>query len=153
MANTYSQLYIQFIFAVQNRECLINPQWEERLYQYISGIVRNHKHKMIVINGVADHIHILISMHPEQSISKLMQTVKGESSTWINEQKLTKGKFNWQEGYGAFSYSKSHQDNVYKYIMNQKEHHKKRTFIDEYKELLDKFEIEYDEKYVFKAVV
>ena len=153
MANTYTQLYIQFVFAVQNRECLIHSDWEERLYQYINGIVRNQKHKLIAINGVADHIHILISMHPEQSISKLMQIVKGDSSKWINEQKLIEGRFKWQEGFGAFSYNKSDQDNVYKYIMNQKEHHKKRSFLDEYKELLDKFEIDYDEKYVFKAII
>ena len=153
MANTYTQIHIQFVFAVKHRQSVISSKWENDLYKYITGIVKNNNHKMLCINGMPDHVHILVGFHTTQSISDFMREVKANSSKWINEQKLTKGKFNWQEGYGAFSYSKSHQDNVYKYIMNQKEHHKKSTFIDEYKELLNKFEIEYDEKYVFKAVV
>jgi REP element-mobilizing transposase RayT len=102
MANSYTQLHIQFVFAVQNRESLIQPHWEEELYKYITGIAKNHKHKMIAINGMPDHIHIFMGLHPSQSISTLMQIVKGESSEWINTKRFVQGKFNWQEGYGAF---------------------------------------------------
>src|SRR5260370_39051918 len=105
MANTYTQLYIQFVFAVQNRASLIMPSWEEELYKYITGIVINHKHKMIAIKGMPDHIHLFVGLHPMQSISNLMQIVKGESSEWINQKKFLPEKFQWQEGYGAFSYA------------------------------------------------
>ncbi|MEK6782910.1 MAG: IS200/IS605 family transposase [Bacteroidota bacterium] len=152
MANTYTQLHIQFVFAVQNRISLIQPSWEDELYKYITGIVKNHKHKMIAINGMPDHTHVFIGLHPTQSISNLMQVVKGESSEWINTKGFVKGKFQWQEGYGAFSYSHSQVKRVYNYVMNQKEHHKKRTFLNEYLELLRRFEIPFDERYIFKPV-
>jgi putative transposase len=152
MANTYTKVYIQYIFAVQNRISLINPRWEVELYKYITGIVQNQKHKLIAINGIPDHIHVFVGMYTTQSMSELMQDVKEYSSKWINKNGYTKGKFQWQDGYGAFSYSKSHIDNVYKYIMNQKEHHKKKTFIEEYIEFLEKFEVPYDERYIFKPV-
>lgn len=152
MANTYTKVYIQYIFAVQNRISLINPRWEVELYKYITGIVQNQKHKLIAINGMPDHIHVFVGMHTTQSMAELMQDVKEFSSKWINKNVFTKGKFQWQDGYGAFSYSKSHIDNVYKYIMNQKEHHKKKTFIEEYIEFLKKFEVPYDERYIFKPV-
>lgn len=148
MANTYTKVYIQYIFAVQNRISLINPRWEVELYKYITGIVQNQKHKLIAINGIPDHIHVFVGMHTTQSMSELMQDVKEYSSKWINKNGYTKGKFQWQDGYGAFSYSKSHIDNVYKYIMNQKEHQKKKTFIEEYIEFLEKFEVPYDERYI-----
>ena len=152
MANTYTQLHIQFVFAVQNRISLIQPSWEEELFKYITGIVKNHKHKMIAINGMPDHIHLFVGLHPVQSISNLLQVVKGESSEWINNKGFVRGKFQWQEGYGAFSYGHSQVNQVYQYIMNQKEHHEKQTFLEEYRGLLEKFEIVYDEKYVFKPL-
>lgn len=150
MPNTYTQIHIQFVFAVKFRKALIEDSYKQELYQYITGIVQHYGHKMLAINGVADHIHIFIGMRPTQSISDLMQDVKGNSSKWINEKKFLKVKFKWQEGYGAFSYSKSHVQNVINYIHNQEKHHAKQTFRDEYLTFLKKFDIEYDECYIFK---
>lgn len=147
--STFSQIYIQVVFAVKNRDALIATSWEERLYQYITGIVQNKGQKMLAINGMPDHIHFFIGMKPGCCLSDLVREVKKASNEMINENKLSKFKFNWQEGYGAFSYSHSHIDNVAKYIMNQKEHHKKISFKEEYIDFLKKFEIEYDEKYLF----
>jgi putative transposase len=152
MANTYTQLYIQFVFAVKYRKAVIDVSWEQRLYQYITGIVQNHKHKLIAINGMPDHMHVFVGLDPMQSISHLMKTVKGESSEWINKEKFTPQTFRWQEGYDSFTYSKSHIDAVYKYIQNQKQHHQKQTFLDEYLDFLKKFEVEYDERYIFKPL-
>jgi REP element-mobilizing transposase RayT len=123
------------------------------LYKYIIGIVQNNEHKLLAINGVPDHLHFLIGMRPTQALSNLMQEIKRDSSAWINECRFTKSKFSWQEGYGAFSYSMSHLPKVIRYIQDQKLHHKKMTFVEEYKQLLEKFEIPYDEKYIFKEVV
>jgi putative transposase len=153
MSNTYTQIHIHFVFAVKYRLGLINVEWKEELNKYITEIIQSNKHKLLAINGMPDHIHILIGMRPSQSISDLMKDVKQSSSLWINENKLTSIKFEWQEGYGAFSYSKSQIDNVIKYINNQEEHHKKKTFIEEYLEMLTKFEVEYDEKYIFKDLI
>ncbi|MFZ1370704.1 MAG: IS200/IS605 family transposase [Ferruginibacter sp.] len=152
MANTYTQIHLQLIFAVQNRRSLIQESWEDRLYEYITGIVQQHTHKMIIINGMPDHLHIVIGMRPIQSLSDLMQDIKGSSSKWINDNKLSAGKFNWQEGFGAFSYSKSQLPKLIEYVKNQKEHHKKKTFIDEYKEFLKAYEVDFDEKYIFKEL-
>jgi len=152
MANTYTQIHIQAIFAVQNRECIIQKQWKDELYKYMSGIVKNNNHKILSINGMPDHVHLLFGMRPVQSLSDLMQDIKGSSSKWINDKNFIKDKFSWQEGYGAFSYSKSQLSEVVKYIERQEEHHKKKTFMEEYKGFLEKFEIEYDERYVFKPV-
>lgn len=152
MANTYTQIHLQLIFAVQNRRSLIQESWEDRLYEYITGIVQQHTHKMIIINGMPDHLHIVIGMRPIQSLSDLMQDIKGSSSKWINDNKLSVGKFNWQEGFGAFSYSKSQLPKLIEYVKNQKEHHKKKTFIDEYKEFLKAYEVDFDEKYIFKEL-
>lgn len=152
MANTYTQLHIQFVFAVQNRISLIQTSWEEELFKYTTGIVKNHKHKMIAINGMPDHLHLFVGLHPTQSISSLMQIVKGESSEWINKKGFVKGKFQWQEGYGAFSYGHSQVNQVYNYVMNQKEHHKKRLFLEEYTELLQKFDVPFDPKYIFQPI-
>jgi REP element-mobilizing transposase RayT len=149
IAGTYSQIYIQVVFAVKFRNALINPEWEEKLYQYITGIVKNKNQKLIAINGMPDHIHIFLGLKPSCCLSDLVRDIKKSSTTFITENKLSDFKFQWQNGYGAFSYSHSHIDNVYKYIMNQKEHHKKVSFKAEYLEFLKKFEIEYDEKYVF----
>ena len=138
--STFSQIYIQVVFAVKNRDALIATSWEERLYQYITGIVQNKGQKMLAINGMPDHIHFFIGMKPSCCLSDLVREVKKASNEMINENKLSKFKFNWQEGYGAFSYSHSHIDNVAKYVMNQKEHHKKISFKEEYIDFLKKFE-------------
>lgn len=150
--STFSQIYIQVVFAVKNRNALIASSWEERLYQYITGIVQKKGQKMLAINGMPDHIHFFIGMKPSCCLSDLVREVKKASNEMINENKLSKFKFNWQEGFGAFSYSHSQIDNVAKYILNQKEHHKKILFKDEYIDFLKKFEIEYDEKYLFDWV-
>lgn len=152
MANTYTQIHIQAVFAVQNRDCLIRDVWKQELYQYIAGIVQRNKHKILAINGMSDHVHILFGFRPSQSLSELMQDIKGSSSKWINEKKFLKGKFSWQEGYGAFSYSKSGLSNVIEYIKEQEEHHKKRSFIDEYEDLLKEFGIDFDQRFVFKPI-
>lgn len=153
MANTYTQIHIHFVFAVKYRLGVIQSEWKEALYKYITGIAQNNNHKLLVINGMPDHIHILIGVRPSQSISDLMKDIKQSSSKWINENKFTKVHFEWQEGYGAFSYSKSQINTVIKYIQNQEEHHKTKTFLEEYLEILQKFEIEYDEKYIFKELI
>ena len=150
MANTYSQIYIQVVFAVKYRQALIQPAFEEDLYRYITGIVRGQKQKLIAINGMPDHIHAFLSLRPDCRLSDLVREMKSESSTFVNERKLTKPKFHWQEGYGAFSYSRSQQDSVVRYVMNQKTHHRKRTFREEYMELLKRFEIEYKPEYLFE---
>jgi REP element-mobilizing transposase RayT len=152
MANTYTQIHIHGIFAVQNRTSLITESWQNELYKYITGIVQNHGHKMLQIGGISDHVHILFGMRPVESLSYLMKAIKGESSEWINQNHFVRGRFSWQEGYGAFSYSKSQLNNVIRYIANQPEHHKKRDMVMEYIEFLKMFGIEYDEKYIFKTV-
>ena len=150
MANTYTQIHIHAVFAVQNRLSLIQKQWQDELYKYITGIITNNGHKLLQIGGMPDHVHILFGMRPTQSLSDLMQDVKGDSSLWINKKGLVRGKFSWQEGYGAFSYGKSQIDNVVKYIQQQENHHKKRNFAEEYLELLKLFEVEFDERYILK---
>jgi putative transposase len=152
MANTFTQIHIQVVFTVQNRDCVIRKSWKDELNKYISGIIQNHNHKVLAINGMPDHIHILFGMRSTQSLSDLMQDIKGDSTKWINHKGYVKGKFSWQEGYGAFSYSKSHVNAVIDYIKNQEEHHEKKTFIEEYHDFLEKFEIEFDERYIFKPV-
>ncbi len=152
MANTYTQIHLHLVFAVQNRRSLINEDWEDDLYKYITGIVQKNNHKMIIINGMPDHLHIAIGMRPTQSLSDLMQDIKGSSSKWINENKLSKGKFIWQEGYGAFSYNKSLLPKLIEYIKKQKEHHRKKSFLEEYIEFLKAFEIDYNERYIFKEL-
>jgi putative transposase len=149
MPGTFSQIYIQVVFAVKGRDAIIHKTWEEELYKYISGIVKNKEQKMLAINGMPDHIHFLIGMKPSCCLSDLVREVKKSSNEFIKEKKFTKLKFQWQEGYGAFSYSHSNLDNVIKYIMNQKEHHKKKTFKEEYLEFLQKFEIEFKDEYLF----
>jgi REP element-mobilizing transposase RayT len=152
MANTYTQIHIHAVFAVQNRISLIKKDWQDRLYQYIIAIIQNHEHKVLSIGGMSDHLHILFGFRPTQSLSELMQNVKRNSSEWINKEKLVMGRFSWQEGYGAFSYSKSQIPRVIKYIENQQQHHTKQTFIEEYKNILNAFEMEYDERYIFKEI-
>lgn len=153
MPNTYTQIHIQFVFVVKYRHGLIQPSWKDELYKYITGITQRNKHKLISINGMPDHVHVLVGMRPHQSISDLMQDIKGDSSKWINEKKFIQGKFEWQEGYGAFSYSKSQLKDVIRYIENQEEHHGRKTFLEEYREFLEKFEVDYDERYIFKELI
>lgn len=149
MSGTFSQIYIQGVFAVKHRLSLIDTTWEEELFKYITGIVQNKDQKMLAINGVQDHIHFLIGMKPSCCFSDLVREIKKSSTAFVNERKLVKGKFAWQEGYGAFSYNHSSLDRVIAYIRNQKEHHKRQTFQDEYKLLLQKFAIDYNEQYLF----
>ena len=150
MANTYTQIHIHAVFAVQNRLSLIQKQWQDELYKYITGIISHNGHKLLQIGGMPDHVHVLFGMRPIQSLSNLMQDIKGSSSLWINKKQLVRGKFSWQEGYGAFSYGKSQIDKVVKYIQQQEMHHKKRNFEEEYLELLKLFEIEFEERYILR---
>ena len=152
MANTYTQLHIQLVFAVKYRAALIHKVWRDELYKYITGIFQKNEHKMLQINSMPDHIHILIGLHPTQSISSLVQNVKTESCKWIKAKKFCTAPFTWQEGFGAFSYSKSHVDRVIRYIQNQEAHHKKETFLNEYRKMLKAFEIKYDDQYIFKEL-
>ena len=147
--STYSQIYIQIVFAVKNRQALISNEWDVELYKYITGIVQNKGQKMLAVNGVADHIHILIGMKPTCCLSDLVREIKKASNAFIKEKKLTPYKFEWQEGYGAFSYSHSALNNVIKYVNNQKEHHKKKSFREEYKDFLIRFKIEHEDQYLF----
>ena len=153
MANTYHQVYIQTVFAVKYRAAIIDKSWQSELFAVIGNLIKENSCQTMIVNGVEDHIHCLISLKPKVSISDLMQSVKAKSSKWINEQKLTSERFEWQEGYGVFSYSRSHVDNVYRYIENQEEHHKKRSFKDEYVDFLEKFGVPYDEQFIFEELV
>ncbi len=149
---TFSQMYIQVIFAVKGRQSLIQHQWEVELYKYMTGIVQNKGQKMLAINGMPDHIHFLIGMKPSCRLSDLVREVKKSSNKFIKEKRFTPYKFEWQEGYGAFSYSHSALDNVIAYIQNQKIHHKKLSFKDEYKGFLTKFQIEHKDEYLFEWI-
>jgi len=152
MPGTYSQIYIQIVFAVKGRNSLINSSWEERLYKYITGIVQNKGQKLIAINGMPDHIHIFIGMKPSCCLSDLVREIKKSSNEFIKEENFSLQKFNWQDGYGSFSYGQSQIDDVVKYIMNQKIHHQKKTFKQEYIDFLKKFKIEYEDKYLFEWI-
>ena len=152
MANTYTQIYIQIVFAVKGRQNLIAKENREELHKFITGIVTNRGQKLFAVFAMPDHVHILVSIGPTILISDLVRDIKAGSSKFINDKKWINGKFHWQEGYGAFSYSKSSVDSVVKYILNQEEHHKKKKFKDEYLDLLVKFEIEYDHKYLFNWI-
>jgi REP element-mobilizing transposase RayT len=149
MSNTYTQLNIHFVFAVKYRQAVINEEWENRLQKYITGVVQNNGHKLFAINTVADHLHLFAGLNPKQSISELMKLVKGDSSEFVNKEGFTKRNFFWQEGYGAFRNSRTQIDGVVRYILNQKEHHKKQTFREEYLGILKDYAVEYDEKYIF----
>jgi REP element-mobilizing transposase RayT len=152
MANTFTQIYLHIVFAVQNRISLIRPEWKNELYKYITGIVKKNGHKLIAINGMPNHLHVAIGYKPHQLIPDLLQDIKGDSSKWINQKKFVKGRFSWQAGYGAFSFSHSQIDAVVKYIVNQEQHHKKKSFREEYLDLLKKYEIVFDEKYILEDV-
>ena len=148
MPNTFSQIYIHVIFSVKKREYLIRSEWKEELYKYIAGIVRNKNQKLLIINGMPDHIHLLIGLKPEKSLSELVRDIKNNSTNFINDRKFVNGKFYWQEGYGAFSYSDSQLDRVINYIQNQELHHKNKSFKDEYLEILKRFKINYNTEYL-----
>jgi putative transposase len=152
MANTYKQIHIQAVFAVKNRQSLISGEWKDQLYRYITGIIQQNGHKLLQINGMPDHIHLLFGLRPIQSLSDLMKQVKQDSSKWINLNKLVIGKFSWQEGYGAFSYSKSQVPRIIHYIQDQQEGHKKQSFSEEYLSLLRIHDIDYDERFLFKPI-
>ncbi len=150
MSSTYSQIYIHLVFAVKNRESLINISWEENLYKYITGIIQGKDQKLLAINGMPNHIHILIGMRPNCCLSDLVREIKKSSNEYIKANKFCNYPFQWQDGYGAFSYSQSSLDNIIGYISSQKDHHKKRTFQEEYHEMLQKFAIEFKEEYLFE---
>ena len=150
MPGTFSQIYIQVVFAVKGRENLISNNWKTDLNKYISGIIKGKEQKPIIVNGMPDHIHAFIGLRPAMAIADIVRDIKNNSSNFINDNKFVKGKFSWQQGYGAFSYSHSHIDKVYNYILNQEAHHKKKTFKEEYLELLKKFEIQHEEIFLFE---
>jgi putative transposase len=152
MPNTYTQVYLHFIFTVKGKRSLINVRHNYELQKYITGIIQNRGHKMLAINNMPDHMHILIGYGTNMSISDLMRDIKSISSKFINEKKWIHGKFEWQNGYGVFSYSKSQIDRVIKYINNQQIHHKKQSFREEYLSLLEKLNIKYDEKFLFEWI-
>ncbi|MBK8619914.1 MAG: IS200/IS605 family transposase [Anaerolineales bacterium] len=152
MAGTYSQIYIQVVFAVKGRQNLLKKEWRDEVFKYMSGIIKNKGQKPIIVNGVEDHVHIFIGLKPSAALSDIIRDVKNNATNFINENKWVQGKFNWQEGYGAFSYSHSQVENVYHYILNQEQHHSKQTFQEEYIDLLKKFEIEHDIKYLFEWI-
>ncbi len=152
MANTYNQIFIHLVFAVKYRKALISQSWRQELYNYITGLIGNRGHKVYAIGGTSDHIHIFVSMSPKQAISELVMEVKRASTLWIKEKGYVKYQFAWQGGFGAFSYGKSQIDRVVRYIQNQESHHAKRSFRDEYVSFLNLFNVEYDERYIFREM-
>lgn len=152
MPNTYSQIYIQVVFAVNGRQSLIGASFKEDLFKYIGGTIRNAGPKLIAINGMPDHVHILVGLKPTIAISAFVKDIKVASSRFINDTKRVQGRFSWQEGFGAFSYSHSHLSTVASYIQNQERHHARRSFREEYLSLLKSFQIEHDERYLFKWI-
>jgi len=152
MANTYTQIHIQVVFSVQNRQSLVSDLWKAELYKYITGIIQSKQHKLLAINGMPDHLHIFFGLRPIQSVSSIIQDIKTNSSKWINDRNFVNGYFSWQEGFGAFSYRKSDINQIINYILNQEDHHKKKSFIDEYTELLKEFSIDFDSRYIFKPI-
>ncbi len=148
MAGTYTQLYIHVVFAVKGRQALLNPDWRKELFSYISGIISAKGHKSIIVNGVSDHVHILLGMKPSIALSDIVRDIKNNSSKFINEKNPLKNRFEWQAGYGAFTYSHSQLSKIYRYIQDQERHHQKRGFREEYVDLLQHFDIAYDERYI-----
>ena len=153
MANTYHQIYLQAVFAVKYRNAVLAKSWRSEVFGVIGNLINETNCKTIIVNGVEDHVHCFLGLRPVVSASELMKTVKAKSSKYINDHKLTPERFEWQEGYGVFSYQQSQLDTVYKYIQNQEEHHRRQTFRDEYLGLLKEFNVEYDEQYIFKELV
>jgi REP element-mobilizing transposase RayT len=152
MANTYTQIYIHAVFAVEGRQSLIEPEHNDELQKYITGIVSGQNQKLIAINNMPDHLHMLVGLAPDIALSDLVRDVKAGSSKFINEKRWVRGRFSWQEGFGAFSYSRSQLGTVIRYIENQQKHHASKSFLDEYTALLEKFEVQYDRRYIFKPI-
>jgi putative transposase len=150
MANTYTQINVQTVFAVKGRDNILASNFRNQLFEYIAGILRNSKQYPLAINGYKDHVHIFFELNPDTALSNVLEVVKSNSSKWINSNHFVIGHFEWQRGYSGFTYSKSQRNNVIKYIMNQENHHKSQTFREEYLEILRKFEMEYDERYIFE---
>lgn len=150
MPGTFSQIYIQIVFAVNGRTNLLQKPWRDEVFKYMSGIIKGKNQKPIIVNGVANHVHLFFGLRPSMSVSDLVRDVKNNTSNFINDRKFVHGNFSWQEGFGSFSYSHSHIEQVYQYILNQEQHHRKRTFKEEYLDFLKKFEVEYDERYLFE---
>ena len=153
MANTYHQIYLHTVFAVKYRNAVLSKEWRNSIWGVIGNLVNECNCKTIIVNGVEDHVHCFVGLKPIVSVPELMKIVKGKSSKYINDNKLTNDHFEWQDGYGVFSYGQSQVDRVYKYIQNQEAHHKKQTFREEYLEFLKKFKIEYDEQYIFQELI
>lgn len=153
MANTYTQIYIHIVFAVKGRQNLISNNWKDELYKYITGITTNEGQKLIAINGMSDHIHILVGLKPNKALSDLVRDIKANSSKFINEKRWINGKFEWQTGFGAFSYNHSQLTNVINYIQNQEEHHKAKTFKEEYIGFLNAFDVDFKNEYIFEDVI
>jgi putative transposase len=149
MAGTFSQIYIQAVFAVKGRANLMHKSWRHEVFKYMSGIIENKNQKSIIVNGVADHVHVFVGLKPSMALSDLMRDIKNNATNFINDRKWLPGKFSWQEGYGAFSYAHSNIDQVYNYILNQEEHHKKQTFREEYLSFLDEYEVSYENRFLF----
>ena len=152
MANTYTQIHLHVVFAVEGRQSLIAPEHNDELQKYITGIVSAQRHKLIAINNMPDHLHLLVGLRPDAALSDLVRDIKANSSSFIKAKRWVRGRFSWQEGFGAFSYSRSQLGAVIRYIENQQKHHARKSFREEYKQLLDKFEVEYDPRYVFKPI-
>ena len=152
MANTYTQIYLHVVFAVEGRQSLIQPEHNDELQKYITGIVSAQRHKLIAINNMPDHLHLLVGLRPDAALSDLVRDIKANSSRFIREKRWVAGRFSWQEGFGAFSYSRSQLSAVIRYIANQQRHHARKSFRDEYVELLERFGVEYDPRYVFKLL-
>src|SRR4030043_378278 len=150
MANTYTQCYFHLVFAVKNRDALIKKEWKDEMEMYITGIIQNHRHKMLAIASMQDHIHILIGYNVNQLIPDLVEEIKTSSNAWIREKRLSRFKFEWQKGYGAFTHSRSQIDTVVKYILTQEEHHKKHPFKEEYLEMLEKNDVAFNQEYLFE---
>lgn len=147
---TFSKMYIQIVFAVKGRQNLLKENFRQEVFKYMAGIIEAKGQKSIIVNGVSDHVHLFIGLKPSMALSDLIRDVKNNTSNFINDKKFLSGRFSWQVGFGAFSYSHSHIENVYNYILNQEKHHKKKTFKEEYVEMLEKFQIEYKEEYLFE---
>jgi putative transposase len=153
MANTYHQMYVQTVFAVKYREAVIDKSFRSELFALIGNLINETGCKTIIVNGVEDHVHCFFGLKPSVSVSDVMKNAKAKSSKWLNESGILNHRFEWQEGFGTFSYSKSHVDKVYKYIENQEAHHKKQTFRDEYLEFLARYEVEFDERFIFQDLI
>jgi putative transposase len=149
MAGTFSQIYIQYVFSPKGRENLLHKNWRQEVFKYIAGIIKGKGQKPIIVNGVSDHVHVFVGLKPSMRISDLVRDIKNNSSNFINEQKFLRNHFSWQEGYGAFSYSHYDLDKMYQYIANQEEHHRKKTFKEEYLKFLKDFDIEFKSPYLF----